>query len=60
MKITMRDLRACNMCSRGARKFFERHNLDWNDFIKNGVDCDVVAKTKDAMAMKVVDHVRGQ
>ena len=60
MKITMRDLRACKMCSRGARKFFERHNLDWNDFIKNGVDCDVVAQTKDAMAMKVVEHVRGR
>lgn len=58
MKITMRDLRACKMCSRGARKFFERHNLDWHDFIRNGVDCDVIAQTKDTMAMKVVDHVR--
>jgi hypothetical protein len=54
----MRDIRACNMCSRGARKFFERHGLDWNDFLQNGVECETIEKTGDAMGLRVVAHVR--
>ncbi len=58
MKITMRDIRAAKMCSRGARKFFERHDLDWSRFLKEGIELDEVEPINDAMAQRVVEVVR--
>ncbi|MDX9861605.1 MAG: hypothetical protein RBS99_11890 [Rhodospirillales bacterium] len=60
MKITMNDVRACGMCSSGARAFFARHGLDWRDFLQNGIDADTVAATGDAMALTVVERVNGR
>lgn len=54
IKITMRDIRAARMCSNGARAFFERHNLDWQKFLKEGLDSDLIEATGDAMALNVV------
>lgn len=57
MIVTMRDVRACKMCARGARAFFVRHGLDWGDFLVNGIDSKALEQTGDAMAMRVVAHV---
>ena len=54
MTITMPDIRAAKMCSKGARAFFDRHGLDWDDFLKRGVDADKLTATGDAMAIEVV------
>lgn len=58
--ITMRDVRAAHMCSRGAREFFERHRLDWATFLKDGVPIEVIEAIPDAMAQKVVEVARGR
>lgn len=60
MKITMRDVRAAKMCSRGARKFFRRYDLDWGEFVREGIDAEKVEATGDAMAIKVVEVARGR
>lgn len=60
MIVTMRDIRAAKMCSRGARKFFERHGLDWSAFVKQGVPAEKLAATGDAMALQVVEVARGR
>lgn len=56
----MADLRRAKMCSGGAREFFARHDLDWDEFLKNGVPVGLIEATGDAMAMKVVEAVRGR
>lgn len=58
MRITMRDVRAAKMCSRGARDFLSRHGIDWSEFIKRGIDAAVIEATGDAMAKKVVEVAR--
>jgi hypothetical protein len=58
VKVTMADARACKMCARGARAFFRRHGLDWSQFIREGVESDVLVSTGDAMAPKVVEHAK--
>ena len=58
--IRMRDLRAAHGCSRGGRKFCVRHGLDWSSFLKNGVESEVLEKTGDAMAIRVVEVARGR
>lgn len=49
----MRDLGYCN---KGGRQFFERHNLDWGKFLREGVDAETLIKTGDAMALRAVAH----
>lgn len=58
--VRMEHVRAARMCSRGARAFFARHNLDWHTFIKDGLPAEVIAATGDAMALQVVEVARGR
>lgn len=58
--VTMADLRRAKCCSSGARDFFQRHGLDWNAFLKEGIPVDTLAAIDDAMAQQVVEAVRGQ
>lgn len=54
IKITMLHVRQAKMCSKGARDFFARHNLDWQKFLAEGLDSDLIEATGDAMALEVV------
>jgi hypothetical protein len=58
--VTMKDIRVAHMCSGGARGFFKRHNLDWSDFLKNGIPAERLIETGDAMALQVVEVARGR
>ena len=60
MIITMRDMRAAKMCSRGVRQFFKRHGFDWSDFLKNGIEAEKLLATGDAQAARVVEVARGK
>ena len=53
VRVTMRHIRQCKMCSRGARAFFERHGLDWSEFLRSGIPVDELEQTGDAMALQV-------
>ena len=52
--VRMVHVRQAKMCSSGAREFFARHGLDWQDFLKNGIDAEMLRATGDAMALQVV------
>lgn len=52
--ITMVDVRKARMCSQGARQFFQTHDLDWQDFLDNGILASKLVETNDSMALKVV------
>lgn len=58
--VRMEHVRAARMCSRGARAFFERHGLDWQTFLKEGVPAESLEATGDAMAIQVVEVARGR
>ena len=59
MIIHLRDMHRVGMCSRGVRAFFLRHNLlDWNEFLKSGIEPEKLAATGDAMALQVVESVK--
>lgn len=58
--IHMSDVRSVRMCSRGARDFFRRHDLDWEDFLKNGISAARLVATGDHMALQVVEATRGR
>lgn len=58
--VKMEHVRASKMCSRGARAFFQRHNLDWNTFIREGLPIEQIEATGDAMALQVAEVARGR
>ena len=60
IKVTMRHVRQCKMCSRGARAFFDRHGLDWSEFLRIGVPVEAVEQTGDAMALQVAAAARAE
>ena len=60
VKFTMRHIRQCKMCSRGARAFFERHGLDWSEFLRAGLPVETLEKTGDAMALQVAAFARSE
>ena len=58
--VTMRDIRACRMCSSGTRAFFKKHKMDWPLFLREGLPEDVFIATGDSMALQVVEAARGR
>jgi hypothetical protein len=60
MIITHNDVRGMRYCNNGARKFFQRHNLDWSDFVKNGITEEQLINTGDAMAVRLVEFAKGK
>ncbi|WP_265092257.1 hypothetical protein [Acinetobacter bereziniae] len=56
----MSDIRNAKMCARGTRAFFILHGLDFQDFLKNGIDAEKILNTKDAMAIQVVELKYGR
>ena len=55
MKIYIRHVRNANICRQGARQFAEKYNIDWHDFLKNGVDVEVLLAVNDAQVNQVVE-----
>ena len=60
IRATMKHIRQCKMCSRGTRSFFERHGLDWSEFLRVGVPVEALEQTGDAMAKQVADAARAE
>ncbi len=53
--VKMAHVRQARMCSKGARRFFERHGLDYAEFLKRGLDSSLIRATGDAMAIRVAE-----
>jgi len=54
--VTHADLMACKFCNRGSRAFFERHGLNWQEFIQHGIDSSEIERIDDAMMRQVIER----
>jgi hypothetical protein len=46
-------------CHRGIRRFFkERSMISWGEFLREGIDADVLGATGDAMALRAIEYKR--
>lgn len=43
---------------RGAKRAAEKYGIDFRDFLKNGIDAQVLLNTGDGQARKVVENKR--
>lgn len=53
-RVTIQDLRASRLCFQGARPWFARQGLDWQTFLREGCEAEVLAATGDALALRVI------
>ena len=67
MIITMQDVRKTEgfskrvgLCAKGTRLWFAKHNLDYTDFLKNGIAEEILLATGDAFANAVVEQAHGR
>lgn len=67
MKITMQHMRQVKgftakggFCARGIRQWFLDRNLDYFDFLRNGIDEEVLLNSGDPMAIAVVEQAHGK
>lgn len=58
MIITYQHVRQMRYCAKGTRAFFERHGLDWSQFLKVGLPEELILATGDTMAIKLVQQVK--
>lgn len=54
------DITRAGHCASGARRWFEAHGLDFRDFLKNGLAAETLLATGDALAVRVVEHMRSR
>lgn len=50
--------RSKGFCRSGARDWFKRHGLDWQDFVRNGIPATTLEATGDGLALAVVAWAR--
>lgn len=58
--ITIEDLRRCGMCSSGVRRWFIAHNLDFKNFLENGMLASKFIETGDALGIRAAETVRSR
>ena len=59
-RVYAKDIRAAKLCFGGARPWFRRHGLDWQDFVANGIAAERLAATGDALALRVIAGARAR
>ena len=57
-RITIDDVRQTGHCVAGARDWFNRHGLDFRDFIRNGIAEEDFLTSGDTIAVEIVKATR--
>jgi len=53
-RVYMRHIREAHMCSRGVRQVAKEQGFDYEDFLVNGIDIEILRRIDDAMIQEVV------
>lgn len=58
MMVYIKDAVELGYCIKGLKEFCKRHDIDFKDFVKNGIEADIILKIEDAMAFKLVEYAK--
>lgn len=59
-RVYMRHLRAAKICSGGARAWWSHNGLDWSAFLSDGIAGELLLKTGDPYAKRVVGIAKAE
>ncbi len=54
MRIHISDARASGYCAVGIKQWFAAHDLDFRDFLKNGIEATELQRVGDELSRKVI------
>lgn len=57
---TITDARRAGFCVEGLRDFAEQHNLSYRDFIRNGIDRDVLLGLGEIEIVNMLEKARSE
>lgn len=59
--VRMEHVRHLRYCARGAREFFVKHDLDFSDFLLNGISAEIILRVSDndSMVKAIVEVADG-
>jgi hypothetical protein len=49
--LRIKHIRQAGYCASGTRVWFERHNINYVEFLKNGIDVEILEATGDHFAL---------
>ena len=58
--VTVDDIRTAGPCARGIKNWFADHQLDFNDFLKNGIPASRLLASGDGYAELIVNKIKEQ
>lgn len=47
-------------CAQGGREWFAYYGLDWNAFIRDGIDAEAIEATGDALGLHLIEFARAE
>lgn len=59
-RITMQDILNAGVCRSGSKTFFERKGINFNDFLRDGIDIELLRSFNSPHANKVIRHKEAQ
>jgi len=60
MIVRLSHVRKARLCNRGAREWFARKGWNWQEFLDNGIDADLLIATGDPYALRAVEAARDE
>ena len=57
-RIYLSDIRRMRYCHGGVRRWAAARGIDWNDFVKNGIEAARLEGIDDAMCRRLLKAVR--
>lgn len=55
MIIYLKDCLQAGYCSKGVKEYLKRRNIDYKQFVKKGIDIQLVGIEEDIYIQKIVD-----
>ena len=56
IRVFHRHIRAANICMKGSRAFFRKHDLDWSDFLEHGIPVARLEEIGDPIALRAAEQ----
>ncbi len=57
-QVYVQHVRACNLCMKGARAWFDKHGLDFRAFVLQGYPASVIESLRDELGNRVAAKAR--
>lgn len=60
IRVTMADVRDAKICAKGARDTAQHYNLDWVEFVHNGMTAEAAEATGNAVLIELAARARAK